>query len=181
MKRFTTLKMAAALVFAFAMLGSVASAQTGTIDPPGQTGTGPGGPAGGRHFGHRGGFGEMGMFRHLNPPLTADQKTQMKAIFQAHMANMKTYHSQLQALRAQYPRPAEGAPFDEAASTQFHTAAAPIMAKIEGERHAIHQQIDALLTTEQKGSIATMKAQMQAKRAEWAARRQAAQSTQPQQ
>jgi len=178
MKRFTSLKMTVALVFALAIFGTAAMAQS---TAPVEGGAGTPGQQGFRGH-HRG--GEMGMFllNKITPALTADQKTQIKAVFAAHSANIKSYMSQLHQLREQYKSATAGG-FDEAASTKFHVDSAPIEAKLEGEHAAIQAGINNVLTDEQKTSLANLKAQMQQqmqeRRAHWAAQHQG--STTPQQ
>ncbi|HEY6332881.1 MAG TPA: Spy/CpxP family protein refolding chaperone [Blastocatellia bacterium] len=171
MKRFTTLKMALAVVFAFAMFGTVAMAQTGQATTPSTTSTTTGGPgAGGWHGHHRGGFMGMALFKKLN--LTADQQQQIKSIFSAHMTNMKSYQAQLKALREENPSvdKTTGA-FNESASLEFHQKAAPVMAAMEKERNAIHTETLAVLTLEQRTQYTALQAQMRAQfqqnRANW--------------
>jgi Spy/CpxP family protein refolding chaperone len=173
MKRFSTFKMAAALVFALAMFGSVAMAQS-TAEPAAPVAGDPGGHGGfGRgHFG-----GEMMGLRMLSkvtPAVTEAQKTQIKTITQTHMTAMKTYGAQLRALRAQ-SKPADGttATFDEATETKINLASAPILAKMKGERIAMHNELMGVLTADQQTSLKALqqqaKADFAAKRAAWQA------------
>lgn len=185
MKRFTTLKMTLALVFAFAMFGTVAMAQapvegsgTGQTGAPGATG----GPGMHHGWGARGGFMGMRLLKNVSPALTEAQQQQIKSIFQAHAATTKSYMQQMHALRSQYPVKNSDGSFNETAATQLHVAEAPLRAKMEADRQAMQTQITGVLNDEQKASLQALKAQMQQKmqerRAAWAAKRQAGQSSQ---
>jgi Spy/CpxP family protein refolding chaperone len=174
MKRFSTFKTAAALVFALAMFGSVAMAQSTTEAAP-PAANGPGGHG----WGHRGGGpgGPMGMFSKLN--LTADQKTQMKAVHTKYAPQVKELMGQIQTARqAAYGAPAGTKPeFNEATEAAAIAAAAPFEAKLKALHMAEHNDMLAVLTPEQKTQLAALQTQM---KANMAARRQAWQAAHPQ-
>jgi|HubBroStandDraft_6_1064221.scaffolds.fasta_scaffold16107_2 Spy/CpxP family protein refolding chaperone len=170
MKRFTTLKMAAALVFAFAMFGTVAMAQAPVEGSGAQTGT-SGGPSGGwGHGGHHRGFGDMDSRLYSKLNLTAEQKAAMKTIHEKYGAMFKETMTQMKAIRTQLNP--SGA-FDQETETKINEQSAPLMAQMKANHIAMQTELTNVLTADQKTQLAALKAQMHAemqeRRAAWQA------------
>ncbi|HEY0347690.1 MAG TPA: Spy/CpxP family protein refolding chaperone [Pyrinomonadaceae bacterium] len=108
------------------------------------------------------GFHGGGAFKQLN--LTDDQKAKMKQIRQSSMESNKPLLEQLQAKRQELRQASEGGTFNEALATQKLTEMAGLQAKAMGARFALHQQMLAILTTEQKAQLDQLKAQFKAHR-----------------
>ncbi|HMH45974.1 MAG TPA: Spy/CpxP family protein refolding chaperone [Pyrinomonadaceae bacterium] len=106
----------------------------------------------------RGSHGDA--FARLN--LTDDQKAKMKQIRQSSMESNKPLFEQLRAKRQELRQASEGGTFNEALATQKLTEMAGLQAKAMGARFALHQQMLAVLTTEQKAQLDQLKAQFKA-------------------
>jgi Spy/CpxP family protein refolding chaperone len=110
------------------------------------------GGGGGRRGAHEG-----GIFNRLN--LTDDQKTKMKQIRETFAANNKPLMEQLHAKRQELRQASEGGTFNEALATQKLTEMAGLQAKLMGERIKLDQEMQTVLTAEQKAQLDQLKAQ----------------------
>ena len=121
------------------------------------------GDRGGR-FG-RGGHGMRGgMFRGIE--LTEDQKTRVKQINDSFRQRTQSLHEQLRAKRQELRQASEGGTFNEALATQKLTETAGLQAKLMGERFKMRQEMESVLTAEQKAQIEQKRAEFKAKRGE---------------
>ena len=116
--------------------------------------------------GHRGGRGGMRgmMFRGVN--LTEDQRAKIKTINESFRERTKSLHQELRAKRQELRQASESGTFNEALATQKLTETAGLQAKLMGERFKLRQEMQAVLTAEQKAQIEQKRAEMKAKRAE---------------
>ena len=117
----------------------------------------------GGHRGDRGGMRGM-MFRGVN--LTEDQQARIKTISASFRERTKALHEQLRAQRQELRQSGESGTFNEALATQKLTETAGLQAKLMGERFKMRQEMQAVLTAEQKAQIEQRRAEMKAKRAE---------------
>lgn len=108
------------------------------------------------------GFDRGGAFSRLN--LTDDQKAKMKQIRESFMASNKPLLDQVRAKRQELRQASEGGTFNEALATQKLTEMASLQAKLMGERFKLHQEMQSVLTTEQKAQLEQMKAQFKTHR-----------------
>lgn len=156
---------------AFAIATPIALAQTGTDQNQttqtergerGKHGKGWGhrGDHGGR--GKRGGFGG-GMFRGIN--LTDAQKAQMKQIHESFRGRTQALRQELRAKRQELRQASEGGTFNEAVATQKLQETAGLQAKLMGENFKLRQEMQSILTAEQKTQIEQKRAEFKAKRA----------------
>ena len=106
--------------------------------------------------GERGAHGG-GIFNRLN--LTDDQKAKMKQIRQSFMESNKPLLEQLRAKRQELRQASEGGTFNEALATQKLTETAALQAKLMGERFKLNQEMESVLTAEQKAQLDQLKAQ----------------------
>ena len=106
--------------------------------------------------GQRGAHGG-GIFNRLN--LTDDQKAKMKTIRENFAANNKPLMEQLHAKRQELRQASEGGTFNEALATQKLTEMAGLQAKLMGERMKLDQEMQTVLTAEQKTQLDQLKAQ----------------------
>ena len=113
--------------------------------------------------GHRGGMRGM-MFRGVD--LTEDQKARIKTISESFRERTKALHLELRAKRQELRQSGESGTFNEALATQKLTETAGLQAKLMGERFKMRQEMQAVLTAEQKAQIEQKRAEMKAKRAE---------------
>jgi Spy/CpxP family protein refolding chaperone len=157
--KFKTLAIAS--LSAIALAGSIAVAQSvktdqGTDRGNGQRKHGDGQRGHGR--GERGGR-EMGggIFKQLN--LTDDQKAKMKQIRESFAVANKPLREQLRAKRQELRQANEGGTFNEALATQKLTELAALQAKMMGAEFTLHQQMQSILTAEQKAQLEQAKAQ----------------------
>ena len=120
-------------------------------------GFGKGGERGGR-----GGMRDM-MFRGID--LTEDQKAKIKTISESFRERTKSLHQELRAKRQELRQAGEGGTFNEALATQKLTETAGLQAKLMGERFKMRQEMQAVLTAEQKAQLEQKRAEMKAKRA----------------
>ena len=102
--------------------------------------------------------GMQGAFLHrLN--LTDDQKAKMKQIRQSFGERNKPLREQLRAKRQELRQANEGGTFNEALATQKLTEMAGLQAKMMGENIKLHQEMQSVLTAEQKAQLEQAKAQ----------------------
>jgi Spy/CpxP family protein refolding chaperone len=160
---------------AVALAAPIAFAQTTstTQDQQKMTHEGHGGGKGhgrgeGRGWGERGGerggrFGGMqaGMFRGVT--LTDDQKAKMKQIAQSFGERTKSLRQELRAKRQELRQGTEGGTFNEALVTQKLQESAVLEAKLMGEQFKMHQEMQTVLTAEQKAQIEQKRAESKAK------------------
>ena len=132
----------------------------------------------GKGFGRRGEFGQRGehgpgmrggMFRGIT--LTEDQKARVKQIHESFQTRTQGLHEQLRAKRQEIRQASEGGTFNEALATQKLQEAAVLEAKLMGERFKMQQELESVLTAEQKTQLEQKRAEMKAKRAEFKANR----------
>lgn len=123
-----------------------------------------GGKGWGGEFG-RGGRGMGGgMFRGIE--LTEDQKTRMKQISDSFRERTQSLHQQLRAKHQELRQASEGGTFNEALATQKLTEAAGLRAKLMGEQFKMRQEMQSVLTAEQKTQLEQKRAEFKAKRGE---------------
>lgn len=123
-----------------------------------------GGKGWGGEFG-RGGRGMRGgMFRGIE--LTEDQKTRMKQISDSFRERTQSLHQQLRAKHEELRQASEGGTFNEALATQKLTEAAGLRAKLMGEQFKMRQEMQSVLTAEQKTQLEQKRAEFKAKRGE---------------
>ena len=103
------------------------------------------------------GFHGGGAFDRLN--LTDDQKAKMKQIRESFAERNKPLLEQLRTKRQELRQASEGGTFNEALATQKLTEMAGLQAKLMGERFQLHQEMESVLTAEQKTQLEQMKAQ----------------------
>ena len=164
---------AAGVAFLLAICVPAFGQSSATVAP------GPGGPGG---WGHRRGPGPGmdGMF--LNKlGLTADQTAQISQIHANHKANMQALETQLRTARQALHQAEQGTTFDPKLAEQMLIQSAPTEASLMAERFQMNQEIQAVLTPDQKAKQAQLKAQfeqrMQQRMQEFRARRQQPAST----
>jgi periplasmic protein CpxP/Spy len=122
----------------------------------------------GKGWGKRGGrgdrFGGMrgGMFRGIT--LTDDQKAKMKQVSQSFRERTRSLHQELRAKRQEMRQATEGGTFNEALVTQKLQESASLQAKLKGEQFRMHQEMQSVLTTEQKAQIEQKRAEFKANR-----------------
>ena len=105
------------------------------------------------------GWGGMrgGFLKQLN--LTDDQKAKIKQMHENFATNNKPLLEQLHAKRQELRQATEGGTFDEALVTQKLTDMAGLQAKLMGEEFKLHQEMQSVLTAEQKAQLEQAKAQ----------------------
>ena len=127
----------------------------------------------GKGWGHEGRGGHMGrggkgmhggMFRGIE--LTEDQKTRMKQINDSFRQRTQALHQELRTKRQDLRQASEGGTFNEALATQKLTETAALQAKLMGERFRMHQEMQSVLTAEQKTQIEQKRAEFKANRGE---------------
>jgi Spy/CpxP family protein refolding chaperone len=166
---------------AVALAAPIAFAQsTGTIQDTQQKTTSGEGRGHGQGWGDREGRGkgegrgwrgdgegrgdERGMmFRGVN--LTDDQKVKMKQIGQSFRERTQSLHQALKAKRQELRQASEGGTFNEALATQKLQESAGLQAKLMGEQFRMRQEMQAVLTPEQKTQVEQKRAEFKAKRA----------------
>jgi protein CpxP len=110
-----------------------------------------------RGQGMKRGFHRGGAFlERLN--LTDDQKAKVKQIRESFAASNKPTLDQLRAKRQELRQASEGGTFNEALATQKLTEMAGLRARLMGERFKLRQQLESVLTSEQKAQLDQMKA-----------------------
>ncbi len=129
-----------------------------------KTGKGWGRKGRGGHFG-RGGRGmHAGMFRGID--LTDDQKTRVKQISDSFRQRTQALHQELRTKRQDLHQASEGGTFNEALATQKLTETAGLRAKLMGERFKMRQEMQSVLTAEQRTQLEQKRAEFKAKRGE---------------
>ena len=119
---------------------------------------------GGREWGgQRGGHMRGMMFKGID--LTDDQKAKMKQISQSFRERTQSLHQQLRAKRQELRQASEGGTFNEALATQKLSETAGLQAKLMGERFKMRQEMQSVLTAEQKTQLEQKRAEFKAKRA----------------
>jgi periplasmic protein CpxP/Spy len=96
--------------------------------------------------------------------LTDEQKARMKSISQSFRERTRSLHEQLQAKRQQLRQANDGGTFNEALATQKLTETASLEAKLMGERFKMRQEMESVLTAEQKTQIEQKRAEFKARR-----------------
>ena len=159
MKKLGKLKMLAiASVSAVVLVASIAVAQS--VKTGRANGQGP--RREWRGEGAKRGFLGGGAFTNrLN--LTDDQKAKLKQIRESFAATNKPLREQLRAKRQELRQASEGGTFNEALATQL-TEMAGLQAKLMGERFKLRQDLQSVLTAEQKAQLEQLKAQFKAQR-----------------
>jgi protein CpxP len=109
---------------------------------------------------HRGGA----LLHRLN--LTDDQKAKMKQVRESFAERNKSLLAELRAKRQELRQASEGGTFNEALATQKLTEMAGLQAKLMGERSKLHQEMQTVLTAEQKAQLEQLKAQFKTHRGE---------------
>jgi periplasmic protein CpxP/Spy len=113
----------------------------------------------------RGGRGmHGGMFRGIE--LTEDQKTRMKQISDSFRQRTQSLHQELRTRRQELRQASEGGTFNEALATQKLTETAGLQAKLMGEQFKMRQEMQSVLTAEQKTQLEQKRAEFKAKRGE---------------
>jgi Spy/CpxP family protein refolding chaperone len=168
---------------AVALAAPIAFAQT-TSTTPGQQkttrsedhargegrGHGEGSRGEGKGWGGRGGeFGGIrgGLFRGIT--LTDDQKAKMKQISESFRARNKPLHDELRAKREELRQANVGGTFNEALATQKLQETAGLQAKLMGERFKLRNELQSVLTADQKAQIEQKRAEF---KAQWGKRGQ---------
>ena len=108
------------------------------------------------------GFHGGDAFDRLN--LTDDQKAKMKQIRESFAERNKPLLEQLRTKRQELRQASEGGTFNEALATQKLTEMAGLQAKLMGERFHLHQEMESVLTAEQKTQLEQIKAQFKGHR-----------------
>jgi len=159
MKKLGKFKMLAiASLSAIALAASIAVAQSVKTDQDnGKTARGTWQRGGGERKNH--GWGRMrGAFlQQLN--LTDDQKAKIKQMRESSAKSNRALREQLRARRQELRQASEGGTFNEALATQKLTETAALQAKLMGERFKLNQEMQSVLTTEQKAQLEQAKAQ----------------------
>jgi P pilus assembly/Cpx signaling pathway, periplasmic inhibitor/zinc-resistance associated protein len=152
--------LAIATLSAIALAASIAVAQTVKTDQDnGQKSRGDWQRGRGRGERKDQGWGGMrGAFpKQLN--LTDDQKAKIKQIRESAGSRNKPLREQLRAKRQELRQANEGGTFNEALATQKLTEMAGLQAKLMGEEFKLHQEMQSVLTAEQKAQLEQLKAQ----------------------
>jgi periplasmic protein CpxP/Spy len=103
-------------------------------------------------------------FRQLN--LTDDQKAQIKQIRTAHFEATAPVREQMRTIMKGFHESMKTGAFDEAAATQKFTEVAPLRAKLMADSIKMHQEMNAVLTTDQKAKLEQLKQQSATRRSE---------------
>jgi Spy/CpxP family protein refolding chaperone len=160
MKKLGKFKMLAiATLSAIALVASIAVAQTVKTGPDNAQGSRSEWRGRGRGERKDHGWGGMrGAFlQRLN--LTDDQKAKIKQIRESFAQRNKPLREQLRAQRQELRQASEGGTFNEALATEKLTAMAGLQAKLMGEQFKLHQEMQSVLTAEQKAQLEQAKAQ----------------------
>jgi Spy/CpxP family protein refolding chaperone len=147
MTRKTGWGLAGVLLAAMALAAPLALSQSQDNPSGSQRGRGAG-------FSHRHrGMRAMGgwEFRRLN--LTDEQKTQIQQIRKSHFETTAPVRDQIRTLMTQFRESMKQDTFDEAAATQKLTEIAPLRAKLMADRIKMRQEMNAVLTPEQKAQL----------------------------
>jgi protein CpxP len=98
--------------------------------------------------------------------LTEDQKAKMNQINESFRARTESLHQELRAKRKEIHQSTEGGTFNEALVTQKLQETAGLEAKLMGEQFKMRQEMQSVLTPEQKTQIEQKRAEFKAKREE---------------
>ena len=167
--KFRTLTIAS--LSAIALATPLVLAQQPAADQNQTTGAGQGYQGQGRGFGRHGEFGRRGMhgrgmkgglFRGIT--LTEDQQARVKQIHESFRTRTQGLHEQLRAKRQELRQASEGGTFNEALATQKLQESAALQAKLMGERFKMHQEMQSILTAEQKTQLEQKQAERKARR-----------------
>src|SRR6266498_1574826 len=90
--------------------------------------------------------------------LTDDQKAKIKAFRASFLESNKPLFEQVQAKRQELRQASEGGTFNEALATQKLTEMAVLQAKLMGERFKLRQEMQSVLTAEQRAQLEQFKA-----------------------
>ena len=145
--------LAIASLSAVVLVASIAVAQSVKTD----RGSGQGPRREWQGEGAKRGFHGGGALNRLN--LTDDQKAKMKQIRESFAERNKPLLEQLRTKRQELRQASEGGTFNEALATQKLTEMAGLQAKLMGERFKLHQEMQSVLTAEQKAQLDQLKAQ----------------------
>ena len=160
---------------AVALAAPIAFAQsTTTNQDPQQAARGEGhghgkgrgeGRGGGKGWGKRGGRGGMHgmMFKGIN--LTEDQKAKIQQISQSFRERTQSLHQELRAKRQELRQASESGTFNEALANQKLQESAGLQAKLMAEQFRMRQEMQSVLTSEQKAQLEQKRAEFKAKRA----------------
>jgi Spy/CpxP family protein refolding chaperone len=96
--------------------------------------------------------------------LTDDQKGKLKQIRESFAESNKPLREQLRAKRQELRQASEGGTFNEALATQTLTEMAGLQAKLMGARFKLRQDMESVLTAEQKAQLEQLKAQFKTHR-----------------
>ncbi len=154
---------------AVALAAPIALAQTTGTNQENQRVTRGGGRGHGegKGWGDHGGRGRRGdrgggMFRGIT--LTDDQKAKMKQVSESFRERTQSLHQELRAKRQEFRQATEGGTFNEALVTQKLQELASLQAKLMGEQFKMHQEMQSVLTSEQKAQIEQKRAEFKANR-----------------
>lgn len=154
--------LAIATLSAIALAASIAVAQSVKTDQgvdqskeQGSRGNGQRGRGERKNHGRRGMQGAF--LDRLN--LTDDQKAKIKQIRQSFGERNKPLREQLRAKRQELRQASEGGTFNEALATQKLSEMAGLQAKLMGENIKLHEEMQSVLTAEQKAQLEQAKAQ----------------------
>lgn len=103
-----------------------------------------------------------GLFRGIT--LTEDQQARVKQIHESFRTRTQGLHEQMRAKRQELRQASEGGTFNEALATQKLQESAALQAKLMGERFKMHQEMQSILTAEQKTQLEQKRAEMKARR-----------------
>jgi protein CpxP len=117
---------------------------------------------GGRGWGGERGGGLEGL---RGITLTDDQKAKIKQISESFRARTQSLHDELRAKRDELRQATEGNTFNEALATQKLQESAGIQAKLMGEQFRMRQEMQSVLTPEQKNQLEQKRAEFKARRA----------------
>jgi len=179
MKKFGKIRtLAIASLSAVALAAPIALAQTTSTNQESQKATQGEGHGRGhgkgeacRHGGRggRGGnFGGMrgdihgGMFGGIT--LTDDQKAKMKQISQSFREHTKSLHEELRSKRQELRQASGGGKFNEALATQKLQEMAGLQAKLMSEQFKMRNELQSVLTSEQKAQVEQKRAEFKAQR-----------------
>jgi protein CpxP len=109
--------------------------------------------------------GRMGGMMFAGIDLTDDQKAKLKQISQSFRERTQSLHEQLRAKRQELRQANAGGTFNEGLTTQKLQESASLEAKLMGEQFRMRQEMQTVLTPEQKTQLEQKRAEFKAKRA----------------
>ena len=98
------------------------------------------------------------------PIIVASMKHAAKAVLDTTGERNKGLLADLKTKRQELRQAEQGGTFNEALATQKLTEMASLQAKLMGERFKLHQEMQTVLTAEQKAQLDQMKAQFKNRR-----------------